>query len=349
MATKSKKKVALITGITGQDGSYLAELLLAKGYDVHGLIRRSSTFNHDRIKHIYDFVHPKKLRLHYGDITDLSSLVSIVASIRPDELYNLAAQSHVKVSFETPVYTGQVDAIGVLNTLEAVRILKLPTKVYQASTSEMYAGHPNELPQDERTAFSPKSPYGAAKLYAFHLAKIYRESYGMFVVNGILFNHESERRGENFVTRKITLGIKEILAGTRKTVRLGNLDAKRDWGHAQDYVRAMYLMLQRKKPSDYVIATGTQRTVREFCEHAFREAGIKLTWSGRGLHEKGIEKKTGRVLVEIDPAFFRPNEVWSLQGNPKRARRELKWKPRIDFRTLVKRMVKSDLSSTKRF
>ncbi len=342
--TKNKKhKVALITGITGQDGSYLTELLLSKGYEVHGIVRRSSSFNRKRIEHLYDFEDRGNLKLHYGDLTDIASLISIIQTTRPDEIYNLAAQSHVHVSFETPLYTGQVDALGALNVLEAVRSLGLPAKVYQASTSEMYSGNPKEKPQNEKTPFYPKSPYGAAKLYAYHIVRIYRESYGIFAVNGILFNHESERRGENFVTRKIVLGIKEIFQGTRGCINLGNLDAKRDWGHAKDYVHAMYLMLQQKKPKDYIVASGKEHTVREFCTLAFKEAGIKIIWKNKGLNEVGIDSQTGKILVKIDPKFFRPNEVSSLLGNATKARRELGWKPKISFRELIKRMIKNDI------
>ncbi|HEY4499278.1 MAG TPA: GDP-mannose 4,6-dehydratase [Candidatus Paceibacterota bacterium] len=339
-------KRALITGITGQDGSYLAELLLSKGYEVHGIIRRSSSFNHGRIQHIYDYIHPKRLILHYGDLTDMASLVSVIRVAKPDEIYNLAAQSHVKVSFEVPLYTGHVDALGTLNIIEAVRTLGLNAKIYQASTSEMYSGAPNGQ-QNEDTPFHPQSPYGVAKLYAFHISRIYRESYGMFVVNGILFNHESERRGESFVTRKVTLGIKEIIEGKRDVIQLGNLDAKRDWGHAKDYVEAMYLMLQQKTPKDYVIATGIQHTVREFCTLAFKEAGIKLIWQGKGLKERGVDARTGKTRISVDPKFFRPNEVWSLRGNAAKARRELGWKPKISFKELVKRMVHSDVIHNK--
>ncbi len=340
---KSKIKKALITGITGQDGSYLAELLLSKGYEVHGIVRRASSFNFQRIQHIYDYVNPDKLRLHYGDLTDPISVLSTITAVEPDEIYNLGAQSHVQVSFEKPVYTAQADALGLLNILEAVKHLKLPTKIYQASTSEMFPGDQETEYLTEDTPFKPRSPYGAAKLYAHHIGRIYRESYNMFVVGGILFNHESERRGENFVTRKITLGIKEILDGKREHVALGNLDAKRDWSHAEDHVEAMHLMLQQKTPKDYVIASGEQHTVREFCTLAFKEAGIDLIWKGKGKDEKGIDKKTGKVLVRIDMKYFRPNEVWSLKGNPEQAKKELGWKPKVSFKELVRRMVRSDL------
>lgn len=341
--TRNKRKIALITGITGQDGSYMTELLLEKGYKVHGVVRRSSTFNRQRIEYLYDSIHPDKLILHYGDVTDFTSLISIIEKVKPDEIYNLAAQSHVKVSYEMPLYTAQVDAIGVLNILEVVRQLGLPSRIYQASTSELYSGDPKECPQDEGTPFWPKSPYGVAKLYAYHITRVYRESYGMFIANGILFNHESPRRGENFITRKITIGIKEVLCGKRDIIRVGNLNAKRDWGHARDYVEAMYLMLQQKTPKDYVIATGKQHTVREFCELAFAEAGIELVWRGRGIREQGINKKTLKVLIETDTKFFRPNEVWSLLGNSAKARRELGWKPKTSFPELVREMVRNDL------
>lgn len=345
----NKVKRALITGITGQDGSYLAELLLKKGYEVHGIVRRSSSFNRGRIEHLTDteFDPPSKLILHYGDLSDLASLVYILQKSKPDEIYNLAAQSHVLVSFENPLYTAHVDAIGVLNILEAVRILNLPAKIYQASTSELYSGDPKEAPQDEKTPFNPKSPYGVAKLYAYHIARIYRESYGMFVVNGILFNHESERRAEHFVTRKITLGVGKIVAGEPHVITLGNLDAKRDWGHAEDSVRAMHLMLQQDKPEDYVIATGEQHSVREFAELAFKLAGIDLVWKGKGINEKGIDKKTGRVLVKVDPRHFRPNEVHSLWGKVSKAKEKLGWKPEVSFEELVGRMVKGDRKKKK--
>ena len=345
---RAKRKKAIITGITGQDGSYLAEHLLEKGYEVHGIVRRASTFNHQRIEHIYDYVNPGNLKLHYGDLTDPISMLSTIAAVRPDEIYNLAAQSHVQVSFEKPVYTAHADAIGLLNILEAVRHLKLPAKIYQASTSQMFRGDINVSELNEETPFQPRSPYGAAKLYAYHIGRIYRESYEMFIVNGILFNHESERRGENFVTRKITIGIAEILAGKREHIRLGNLDAERDWGHAEDFVRAMHLMLQQKTPKDYVIATGRKHSVREFCERAFKEAEVKLIWKGRGLTERGIDAKTKKTRVVIDLKYFRPNEVRSLRGNANKARRELGWKPEISFEQLVKRMVHHDLTQIKK-
>ncbi|MBU6390320.1 GDP-mannose 4,6-dehydratase [Patescibacteria group bacterium] len=338
-------KKTIITGITGQDGSYLAELLLAKGYEAHGIVRRASTFNRSRIEHIKDFdlEDHGRLILHYGDLVDMASLLAIFSEVRPDEIYNLAAQSHVQVSFETPQYTSQVDALGVLNVLEAARVLKLPAKIYQASTSELYSGDPAETPQNELTPFKPRSPYGVAKLYGFHIARIYRESYGMFISNGILFNHEGERRGESFVTRKITQGIREIALGKRDAIHLGNLDAKRDWGYAKEYVEAMYLMLQQPEPDDYIVATGVQHSVREFCEEAFKEAGVTIHWEGKGLDEKGINAE-GRTLVGIDPKFYRPNEVRSLVGNSSKTQKVLRWKPKTDFKELVRIMMRHDLA-----
>ncbi len=347
-------KVALITGITGQDGSFLAEFLLKKGYQVHGLVRRSSTFNRGRIEHIYlddeirdmnDSLISKAFQLHYGDMTDSSSLVRILQIVQPDEIYNLAAQSHVRVSFECPEYTAETDATGTLRLLEAIKILGLEkkTKVYQASTSELF-GMVQEVPQRETTPFYPRSPYGVAKLYAYWIIKNYREAYGIFAVNGILFNHESERRGENFVTRKITMAAARIARGLQEKLYLGNLSALRDWGYAKDYVECMWLMLQQEKPEDFVIATGSYHTVREFCTLAFREAGIDLAWEGEGVDEKGIDKKTGRVLVEVDPKFFRPTEVDQLLGDPTKARTVLGWNPqKTSFEDLVKIMVKHDL------
>ena len=347
-------KVALITGITGQDGSFLAEFLLKKGYQVHGLVRRSSTFNRGRIEHIYlddeirdmnDSLISKAFQLHYGDMTDSSSLVRILQIVQPDEIYNLAAQSHVRVSFDCPEYTAETDATGTLRLLEAIKILGLEkkTKVYQASTSELF-GMVQEVPQRETTPFYPRSPYGVAKLYAYWIIKNYREAYGIFAVNGILFNHESERRGENFVTRKITMAAARIARGLQEKLYLGNLSALRDWGYAKDYVECMWLMLQQEKPEDFVIATGLYHTVREFCTLAFREAGINLAWEGEGVDEKGIDKKTGRVLVEVDPKFFRPTEVDQLLGDPTKARTVLGWNPqKTSFEDLVKIMVKHDL------
>ena len=347
-------KVALITGITGQDGSFLAEFLLKKGYQVHGLVRRSSTFNRGRIEHIYlddeirdmnDSLISKAFQLHYGDMTDSSSLVRILQIVQPDEIYNLAAQSHVRVSFDCPEYTAETDATGTLRLLEAIKILGLEkkTKVYQASTSELF-GMVQEVPQRETTPFYPRSPYGVAKLYAYWIIKNYREAYGIFAVNGILFNHESERRGENFVTRKITMAAARIARGLQEKLYLGNLSALRDWGYAKDYVECMWLMLQQEKPEDFVIATGSYHTVREFCTLAFREAGIDLVWEGEGVDEKGIDKKTGRVLVEVDPKFFRPTEVDQLLGDPTKARTVLGWNPqKTSFEDLVKIMVKHDL------
>lgn len=346
-----KNKTALITGITGQDGSYLAEFLLEKGYDVHGIIRRSSSFNTGRIEHLYldgwvrDMKEKRRISLHYGDMTDSSSLIRIIGLVRPDEIYNLAAQSHVKVSFDVPEYTADTDAIGVLRLLEAVRILGLEkqTRIYQASTSELF-GQVAEIPQRETTPFHPRSPYSVAKLYAFWIMKNYRESYGMYTTNGILFNHESERRGENFVTRKISLAAARIAAGLQDKLYLGNLNALRDWGYAPDYVECMWLMLQQPEPEDYVIATGEQHSVREFATLAFRHVGIELRWEGSGIDEKGYDAATGRCLIEVEPRFFRPCEVDELLGDPTKARTRLGWNPRkTSFEELVRRMVDSDV------
>lgn len=341
-------KKALITGVNGQDGSYLSEFLLDKGYEVHGIIRRSSSFNRDRIEHIYldDFLHDKKsmFELHYGDMTDSSSIIRIIQQVQPDEIYNLAAQSHVQVSFDTPEYTANVDALGTLRILEAVRILGIEgkTRIYQASTSELY-GKVQEVPQSETTPFYPRSPYGVAKLYGFWITKNYREAYGMYACNGVLFNHESERRGENFVTRKITLGVAKIAKGLQKTLKLGNLDAKRDWGYAKDYVECMWLILQQDNPEDYVIATGEMITVRSFVEKAFRVLDIEIVWKGEGIEEKGYNKKTGDLLVKVDPKYFRPAEVDLLVGNPEKAEKQLGWNPRTtSIDDLVKIMVQYD-------
>ncbi|WP_455520403.1 GDP-mannose 4,6-dehydratase [Porphyromonas sp.] len=345
-------KIALITGVTGQDGSFLAEFLIEKGYEVHGIIRRSSSFNTGRIEHIYfeewvrDMKHRRALNLHYGDMTDSSSLIRIIQQIQPDEIYNLAAQSHVKVSFDVPEYTAETDATGTLRLLEAVRILGLEkkTRIYQASTSELF-GLVQEIPQRETTPFYPRSPYGVAKLYGFWITKNYRESYGMFAVNGILFNHESERRGETFVTRKITLAAARIAAGEQDKLYLGNLDALRDWGYARDYVECMWLMLQHDTPEDFVIATGEQHSVREFTERAFREVGINLRWEGEGINERGIDTATGCVLVEVDPKYFRPAEVETLLGDPAKAKKLLGWNPsKTSFEELVRIMVRHDVA-----
>ncbi len=346
------QKIAFITGITGQDGSYLAELLLAKGYEVHGLLRRSSSFNTGRIEHLYfeDLVkdiHNKKIQLHYGDMTDSSNLIRLIQEMKPHEIYNLAAQSHVKVSFEVPEYTAEVDGVGTLRLLEAVRLLGLEkhTKIYQASTSELY-GKVQEIPQSETTPFYPRSPYAAAKIYAYWITKNYREAYGMFACNGILFNHESERRGETFVTRKITLAASRIAKGKQDKLYLGNLNAKRDWGYAKDYVECMWLILQQQQPDDFVIATGETHTVREFAELAFAEAGFELEWKGEGVNEKGIDQKTGRVLIEVDPRYFRPTEVDLLIGNPEKAKTRLGWNPtQTSFKELVKIMMQHDLKN----
>ena len=344
-------KVALITGITGQDGSFLAEFLLEKGYEVHGIIRRSSSFNTGRIEHLYfdewvrDMKQQRSINLHYGDMTDSSSLIRIIQMTQPDEIYNLAAQSHVKVSFDVPEYTAEADATGTLRLLEAVRILGLErkTRIYQASTSELF-GLVQETPQRETTPFYPRSPYGVAKLYGYWITKNYRESYGMFAVNGILFNHESERRGENFVTRKITLAAARIAAGQQDKLYLGNLDALRDWGYARDYVECMWLMLQHEQPEDFVIATGEQHSVREFTELAFAHVGIELRWQGEGVGEQGIDQATGRVLVEVDPKYFRPAEVETLLGDPTKAKTLLGWNPqKTSFEELVRLMVEHDV------
>lgn len=345
------KKVALITGITGQDGSYLAEFLLSKGYEVHGVMRRSSSFNTGRIEHLYfdewvrDMKQRRLINLHYGDMTDSSSLIRLIMDVRPDEIYNLAAQSHVKVSFEVPEYTAESDALGTLRLLEGVRIAGLAksTRIYQASTSELY-GKVQEVPQKETTPFYPRSPYGVAKLYAYWIMKNYREAYGMYCANGILFNHESERRGETFVTRKITFAVARIVNGLQDKLYLGNLDARRDWGYAKDYVECMWLILQQPEPDDFVVATGEYHSVREFCTLAFHYAGIELEWQGSGVEEKGIDKATGRVLVEVDPKYFRPAEVEQLLGDPTKARELLGWNPRkTSFEQLVRIMVEHDL------
>ncbi len=347
----TKRKVALITGVTGQDGAYLSELLLNKGYEVHGVKRRSSLFNTDRIDHLYHDMHEKgrPFHLHYGDLTDSVNCLRLVKEIQPDEIYNLAAMSHVAVSFEMPEYTANADGIGTLRFLEAIRILGLEkkTKFYQASTSELYGG---VLPraQNEETPFYPKSPYGVAKLYGFWITKNYRESYNIFACNGILFNHESPLRGETFVTRKITRAVAKIKLGLQKTLYLGNLDAKRDWGHAKDYVEGMWLMLQAKKADDFVLATGKTYTVRHFIDLAFAEVGIKLEWKGKGVKEKGIDKKTGKTLVAIDPRYYRPAEVDHLEGDPRKAQRVLGWKHKYDLNALVKEMVQSDVELFKR-
>lgn len=343
-------KIALITGITGQDGSFLAEFLLEKGYEVHGIIRRSSSFNTERIEHLYldewvrDMHRKRLINLHYGDMTDSSSLIRIIGQVQPTEIYNLAAQSHVKVSFEVPEYTADVDAVGTLRLLEAVRILGMEkrTRIYQASTSELY-GAVREVPQSETTPFNPRSPYACAKVYAYWITRNYRDSYGMYTCNGILFNHESERRGENFVTRKITLAAARIKAGLQDKLYLGNMNALRDWGYARDYVECMWMIMQQPEPDDYVIATGEQHSVREFTDLAFKHVGLPLHWEGEGLDEKGIDPD-GRVLVEVDPRFFRPAEVETLLGSPEKARRQLGWNPRkTPFDTLVKLMVENDV------
>jgi len=333
---------ALITGITGQDGSYLAEFLLEKGYEVHGLIRRNSTDNTERIRHLLD--EPERVTLHYGDMTDAGSLIRLLYKIEPDEVYNLAAQSHVKVSFDMPKFTADVNAVGTVMLLDSIREVNPDIKFYQASSSELF-GKVRETPQNENTPFYPRSPYAVSKLYAYWITINYREAYNLFACNGILFNHESPRRGKNFVTRKITTGIADILNGKSECIYLGNLDAKRDWGYAGDYVEAMWLILQQDKPDDYVVATGETHTVREFCELAFRSVGINLIWTGEGLNEKGVDKETGRELVRVSSEFFRPAEVDLLLGDPTKAKNKLGWKPRVSFEELVAMMVKSDIQA----
>ena len=349
------RKIALITGITGQDGSFLAELLLEKGYNVHGIVRRSSSFNTGRIEHLYiadlisDMHKEHPVQLHYGDLTDSESLIRIIREVKPNEIYNLGAQSHVRVSFDVPEYTADTDATGVLRILEAVHFLGMEKtcKIYQASTSELF-GLVQEIPQKESTPFYPRSPYAVAKLYGFWIMKNYRESYGMFCANGILFNHESERRGETFVTRKITLAASRIAQGMQKKLYLGNLNALRDWGYAKDYVECMWLMLQQDKPDDFVVATGEQHSVREFCQIAFAEAGIELEFRGSGIEEKGYNKKTGECIIEVDSKYFRPAEVETLLGDPTKARTVLGWNPRkTSFSELVKIMVKHDMEYVK--
>ena len=359
-------KRALITGITGQDGAYLAELLLLKGYEVHGIKRRSSLFNTQRVDHLYQDPHEEDVRfvLHYGDLTDATNLIRIIQEVRPDEIYNLGAQSHVKVSFESPEYTADADALGTLRLLEAIRMLGIEktTRFYQASSSEMY-GKVQDIPQTETTPFYPRSPYACAKLYAFWCAVNYREAYGIYACNGILFNHESPLRGETFVSRKITRAVARIALGLQEKLFLGNLDAMRDWGHAKDFVRAQWLILQQEKADDYVIATGKQHSVREFCEHAFLEVGIQIKWEGRGISEKGIIKElqpsdllkkydrrerlrqlqTGQTIVCIDPRYLRPTEVDTLLGDPSKAKKTLGWTPEISFRQMVKEMIEHDL------
>lgn len=338
-----KNKTAFITGITGQDGSYLAELLLEKGYIVHGMIRRSSSFNTGRIDHLFndETIHGKTLHLHHGDLTDSSNLNRLLEKIQPDEIYNLGAQSHVKVSFDVPEYTAEVDGVGTLRFLDAIKETGLRTRFYQASTSELY-GKVQEIPQTETTPFYPRSPYGVAKLYAFWIIINYRESYGLHACNGILFNHESPRRGETFVTRKITRAAARIAEGLQRSLSLGNLDAKRDWGYAPEYVEGMWRILQRDEPDDYVLATNETHTVREFVELSFSELGMDLEWKGEGVEEKGFDKKTGKQLVQVDPNYFRPAEVDLLIGDPAKAERDLGWKPKTTFEDLVKIMVRAD-------
>ena len=346
----AQKKVALVTGITGQDGSYLAELLLAKGYEVHGIKRRSSSFNTGRVDHLYHDRHVPgaSFALHYGDLTDATNLIRVLAQVQPTEIYNLGAQSHVAVSFETPEYTANSDAIGTLRLLEAIRILGMEktTRFYQASTSELY-GKVQAVPQDETTPFYPRSPYAAAKLYAYWIVVNYREAYGLHASNGVLFNHESPRRGETFVTRKITRAVAAISLGKQDTLWLGNLDAKRDWGHAKDYVEGMWRIVQQDTPDDYVLATGQTNTVRHFCDLAFGEAGIALDWQGQGVEEVGTCRATGRALVRVDPTYFRPTEVDLLIGNPAKAKRVLGWQHTVTLQDMAAEMVAADIAELK--
>lgn len=334
----------MITGVTGQDGSYLVDLLLDKGYEVHGLMRRSSSFNTGRIDHVYQDPHEddRRLFLHYADLNDASSLNRVLRVVSPDEIYNLGAQSHVKVSFDTPEYTADVTGLGAVRLLEGIRELEIRPRIYQASSSEMY-GKVSEVPQSETTPFYPRSPYGVAKVYAYWITVNYREAYDLYAVNGILFNHESPRRGETFVSRKITRSVGRIVHGLQDRLYLGNLDAKRDWGYARDYVEAMWLMLQQEQPDDYVIATGVTRTVREFCERAFAHAGLPIEWRGSDVQEQGVDARTGRVLIEIDPRYFRPTEVDLLLGDATKAMQKLGWTPRTTFEELVELMVNSDM------
>ncbi|MGE0086115.1 MAG: GDP-mannose 4,6-dehydratase [Desulfococcaceae bacterium] len=345
------KKRALITGITGQDGAYLSDFLLRKDYEVHGIKRRSSSFNTARVDHLYKDPHEENIGffMHYGDLTDATNLIRIIQEVQPDEIYNLAAQSHVKVSFETPEYTANSDALGTLRLLEAIRILKLENKsrFYQASTSEMY-GKVQEIPQKETTPFYPRSPYGAAKVYGYWITVNYREAYGMFASNGILFNHESPIRGETFVTRKITRAVARISLGMQDGIWLGNLDAKRDWGYAKDYVRAMWMILQHDQPDDFVIASGEAHSVREFVEKAFQETGISIAWEGSGVTETGKDASSGKILVRIDPRYFRPTEVEFLMGDPAKAKTKLGWETKVSFEDLVKKMVREDIREAQR-
>ena len=346
-----KRKIALITGVTGQDGAYLSELLINKNYEVHGIKRRSSSFNTSRIDHLYQDKHQENVNffLHYGDLTDSTNLIRIIQEVQPDEIYNLGAQSHVKVSFEIPEYTANSDAVGTLRLLEAIRILKMEDKVkfYQASTSELY-GKVQEVPQNENTPFYPRSPYGVAKLYAYWIVKNYREAYKMFACNGILFNHESPLRGETFVTRKITRAVAKINLKIQEKLFLGNLDAKRDWGHAKDYVEGMWKMLQYKQPEDFVLATGKTHTIREFCELSFKEIGVTISWKGEGINEVGIDDATGKEIIAVDSSYYRPTEVDLLVGDAKKASKLLNWTPKTNLKSIIKEMISSDLENIKK-